>query len=55
MFVGCRLWLIFQSPGLVIVNQALKVIAVRPVAAESILIEQALDAASGTDLVGNAL
>ena len=55
MLFRCGLRLIFQSPGLIVGNQTLNVVAVWAVAAECVFIEQALDATAGADLVGDSL
>lgn len=55
MFGGHFYRLVFQSISPIPRKQPLKIVAIRTVAAKSILIEQALDSAARTNLVGTAL
>ena len=55
MFVRRHLWLIFQSPSMIVIKEPLKLVTIGAVAAEGIFIEQTLDAAPVADLVGDPL
>lgn len=55
MLGGCRLCLIFHTLGTIILKQALNIVAVRSIAAESVLVKEPLDATAGADLVGASL
>src|SRR5215475_5048565 len=47
--------LVFQSISSIPGKQLLKIVAIRTVAAKGILVEQTLDSAAGTNLVGTSL